>query len=70
MSSPVPGPRDTTREMDSPYGIFNLGDKSVWAHFKIIVGLNTPKGSQGPGEGRWGGEWAGLWRDCFILEWR
>lgn len=35
------------REMDSPYGIFSPGGKSVWAHFKIIVGLNTPKGRTG-----------------------
>lgn len=59
MSSPVPGPGDTVREMESPYGIFSLGDKSVWTHFKITVGLSTPNGrtgARGSGMG-WGMGW-------------
>ena len=52
----MPGLGDTVREMESPYGIFSLGDKSVWAHFKITVGLSTPNdrtGANGRGVG-WG----------------
>lgn len=43
----MPGPGDTVREMESPYGIFSLGDKSVWAPLKITVGLSTPNGGTG-----------------------
>lgn len=56
MPNTVPGPGDTVRETDTPYGTLSLVDKSARAHSLITFELSAPKGRQdrGLGNGSWG----------------